>query len=1305
MKSTVLPRSTRRASRVVTFLLCVFTLISNLLGPVTLKAADYNLPNNVRAEFAGNNTDYVRIMYFLDQFRPGEAISETNKEELRNFLAMKIKEPNYGGFAEEYIDRFRLVYPDGKHDRAYCIEFGYLFNGNDNRTIMRFEDYMTKHNLTSEKREELELIGYWSYEYHRNDADALHWADVASNMIWEALNPGLIVWSDMPSYADKRSFVEQNVRKGMHAFRPQFEALPDQLIAGETVRLKNINPNARLDAFYVKSSSDGLVAKIEGNELVLLPEQNAVGAAGLTLAFGNKDYTGISLVSDGLSPDGPPMSSQNRQAVLSTKFQNPLQTELSFTILPAQLFNAEIKKTSVYPTLSKSLAGASYDLIYAAPPNGVPSDYSVNYLNQEYPVGSTILSNLKTDEEGLIRLQDLPLGTYDLIETAAPDGFLANSTAIRIVAKYDGTKNRYTEDVQQIIQNLMQPLEEVNAAIRSLNEKIRINQGRRSLLTELEIAPVEPSELITYERPALGYLEIMKHKTEQGDNFDSGLEVAEENIEFIVTDESGNEVDRMETNVDGWACSKLLPIGQYTLTQITEVEGLKKMEPFTLAIDVDGERSFAIIENAPIYARLQFFKTDARTKERIPASGIGFQIFSEESGGKPISMQTFYPTVETINTFYTDANGSVILPEQLRFGDYYLAEIKGPEGYFFDPDLPRTKISVQGEYTVIEQQIETKEVFNEPLMGIIEIQKTGSIFRGWQEKTSEFENNKTYTYNAPKYEEGALENVIFELIAAEDIYSHSSKLNEENKWEPVLLYKSGEVVDTIETNAEGFASSVELALGKYMIKETKAPVGYALAAAQEIELTADNPTVRVTTKSVSLHNEPQQYKLSFEKIFETSKWHEHHLQAPNKTIFGLFTQNPIQVGEYELPAETAVGFSGLDENLNASFLTAFPGEYYVKELVTHEAYELSDKTLSVIIAPAENQEKNTIEIALCPVKNDLKKLNLELYKISSKDEKPLENAIYRLVAVANGKDREIGRYATNKEGLIQVEGLEFGEYYLEEEVAPEGYVRLAEPVQFSINENTVLDFSRGFRLEIANNPTITRIRKVDVTTKEELPGAALSVIDITTGEVIDRWISTKQPHIIEGLLYGRAYRLVEELAPLGYEVTNTVHFSLSEDGVLNEVVIENELNAVEVLKICADSKKPLSGAKFAIVDTAQDLIAFAATDKNGKLIFRGLKPGQYILKETKAPTGYRLNESDYILTIDQSGRPDRRVITVENKQETPVDTPTEQKNRRSGTTNFPVTGDSIPVSVPLGILTSGLAFLLIGLWKKMRKHG
>ena len=341
-----------------------------------------------------------------------------------------------------------------------------------------------------------------------------------------------------------------------------------------------------------------------------------------------------------------------------------------------------------------------------------------------------------------------------------------------------------------------------------------------------------------------GTIALVKHT----DDGKTQIETPEVGSEFEVylksagSYENAKETERdvLTCDENGFAETKDLPYGEYTIKQTKGWEGKELLAPFNVFVKENGETYRFLINNATFEALIEIVKKDAETGKIIPAAGIGFKVRNTDTG-EYIVQHINYPTPTNIDIYYTDATGKLMMPEKLPYGNYEIIEQCTAYGYVLDSAPIAFK--VDGEKTVV-----TVEKFNMPQKGIVNISKSGEVF------FSAVESDGVYSF---VFADKGLAGAVYEIIAAEDIITPDG----------TLRYAKGTVVDTVTTDENGNAASKPLYLGKYTIRETKAPYGMVLNdEVKSVELTYAGETVKLTETSAEFYNERQKAEVSLSKV-------------------------------------------------------------------------------------------------------------------------------------------------------------------------------------------------------------------------------------------------------------------------------------------------------------------------------------------------------------------------------------------------------------------------------------------------------
>lgn len=415
------------------------------------------------------------------------------------------------------------------------------------------------------------------------------------------------------------------------------------------------------------------------------------------------------------------------------------------------------------------------------------------------------------------------------------------------------------------------------------------------------------------EQVIKGNIAIIKH-TNDGE---TKIETPESGATFEIylktagsyTASEEDERDIIVCDENGFGQTKDMPYGVYTVHQTSGWEGRELMKDFDVFIARNGQTYRYLINNANFESYIKVVKVDAESGKPIPYAGAGFQIY--DPTGNLVTMSFTYPTPTTIDTFYTDANGCLVTPAKLEYGKgYSLVEVQAPYGYVLDStpvyfDVTQDNATEESGVTVIKV-----DKPNMAQKGTITVEKTGEVFYGVSVSGSE---DAEVIYQ-PIYEIAGLSGAVYEIRAAEDIITPDG----------TVRFTKGEIVDTVTTGKDGLAKSRELYLGKYEVKEIKAPYGMVLNdEIHTVELVYAGQNVSVTETATSFVNERQKVEISLKKTLETSDLFGIGQNGELKNIsFGLFAaEELVSASGTSIPADGLIEIVTLDESGNGTVKT------------------------------------------------------------------------------------------------------------------------------------------------------------------------------------------------------------------------------------------------------------------------------------------------------------------------------------------------------------------------------------------------
>ena len=771
-----------------------------------------------------------------------------------------------------------------------------------------------------------------------------------------------------------------------------------------------------------------------------------------------------------------------------------------------------------------------------------------------------------------------------------------------------------------------------------------------SVGTEPEKYTIEsnPISMTVTEDVVKGNIAIIKHS----DDGSTQIETPEVGAEFeVYLKSSGSYANAVETERDyltcdenGFAQTKDMPYGIYTVHQTKGWEGTEFMADFDVKISADGQTYRYLINNAEFKSYIKVVKVDSETGKTIPYEGAGFEIY--DSNGQKISMTFAYPTPTTIDTFYTNSEGYLITPEVLPYGEYSLVEVQAPVGYVLDSTPVSFTVSAdnaeeENALTVIKVRKE-----NTAQKGKISVRKTGDIFTSVATASSAYTNENgemivnptTYT---PVFADGDLSDAVFQVIAVEDIVTLDG----------TTRAYAGDVVSEITTDENGYAETEPLYLGKYEVRETKAPYGYVLNnKPKDVELTYAGQEFEVRdTVNTAFENEYQSVRISLSKVMESDELFGIYGKDYYTSVrFGLFTAEDITAADGTvIPADGMISEVSLDENMTAKFDVQIPfGRYYVQEIATDEHYVLNGEKYLVNFEYM-GQDIQNVDIDCGQFVNLLKRGRIEGHKVDDKSE-PLENAVFGLFRTDCTEFVSANALMTavsDENGYFEFNNIPYGEYAVKEIAAPAGYIFSDEKYHVVINED-------GDVIEITaeNKPITVEISKRDIY-GNELVGAEM-VLENADGETVDKWTSDDTNHVVSKLGAGE-YVLKEIAAPDGYVIATDIKFSID---VYGNVTVENvdstavsdngyplivmvdDTTKVRISKRDITTGEELPGATLQIIDENGNVVEEWVSADEAHFIEGKLIAGkEYTLRETIAPDGYEIaNEIKFTVNADGS---------------------------------------------------------------------
>lgn len=909
-------------------------------------------------------------------------------------------------------------------------------------------------------------------------------------------------------------------------------------------------------------------------------------------------------------------------------------------------------------------------------------DYALSGAVFEIYSGDTVVDTLTTDTDGKAVSKPLPLGAYIIKEKAAPEGFVLNTAAYDVELAYAGqtievvyesvtvpnkpqtgtititkrdaetgaephgeaTLDGAVFEILDTEGNVLHTLTAVNDTVLSpelplgsyvVREKTppagyTLNETEFPVVIEYAGQTVEIVEkAVTVENTVIrGRISIIKY-AEFG--YGSNKETRPlAGIEFTITRKVDGEVmDTLTTDVSGYAISDVLLYGTYTITETKGIDSHKIIDPIDVTIDVDEKVYAYALENEAFKSELKIVKVDAETGNIIPAAGVQFRI--KDADGNWVVQRQLYPSPVDITVFETAADGTLVLPEPLLYGDYTLHEVKAGVGYLLNASPIPFSIGKDGETVVVE-------CANTPVMGKITVKKTGPTFTGVTETESEFGMVKTATYS-----DIPLEGAVFEVRAKTDIKTPDG----------TLKLSAGEVADTVTTGSDGSAVSKALYLGEYEVVETTAPEGYLLdTEPHAVTLRYKDQYTAIVSAQVGIRDDAPNVELTLIKRAELFHAEEAKIyMAPGEGfVFGLYADEDIHgVNTAVLPKDSLVNVGSTDSDGFLRIQGRIPfGLYRFVELAAPEGYVISKAAYPVELVYG-GSEVGCIKVAANdgqPILNELATGKIRLLKLDERYKAPNllqrifgggdTEADYRLKgAVFEVSNKELGvsiELTTDANGEALSPELPVGTYVIRETKAPAGFELSGQEYEAVITA----DSDEVLEYVCKNSPKQVHITKVSSVDGRLLAGAALEVKN-AAGEIIASDETDDKGELAFPMPRPGVYTVRELKAPTGYVLTDQT-FTVTADGeITGTTQLVNTPTRVVITKVDKDSGKKLAGAEIAIFDSKSNEVYSGVTNENGELAVIYLAPGEYTYREVKAPSGYGLNTAVMKFTVQADG--------------------------------------------------------------------
>lgn len=813
-----------------------------------------------------------------------------------------------------------------------------------------------------------------------------------------------------------------------------------------------------------------------------------------------------------------------------------------------------------------------------------------------YPTTVTHTSYF-TDECGyLILPQSLPMGHYRIEEVSAPDGYTVGENHIEIDVDSNAAYKMDSVSGDAVIEVAVTN-HPVKGELRIVKKGEMLNGYKKDFIYEPQVLEGAVFEVYAAE-------DICTADFQTDSEGDRILEYPKDSlVAELITDESGEAV------------LQDLPLGSYRVVEKTAPDGfiVGEAEQNVQFIYVDQDTPVIIerseVNNERPRVEISVIKKDAGNEEPLAGAEFGLYVKTDILSGEKVIAEAD----ALLATAVTDESGKAIFEQDIPFGEYYIRELKAPEGYVLSEEIADIIVSYEGQETRLIQ------------------------------REAVFMNNPT-----------TVEFTKSDITTGEEL--DGAVLS--------VLDKKKNVIDSW-TSVRGKPHMIKrLHIGEtYILREEFAPYGYLQA--EEVEFTVSD-TAEI--QKVEMRDAVPVGRIIINKKGEFAgsiSWND-MVAGTVEAVFGYVLRSMEKVTFEVYALEDIKAADGVSQDyykkddLVATITTDtlgyartddLPlGKYYVVEKETAEGFVLDNEARKIDLS-YRDQETPVVTYDQ-EWQNLRQKARVTVLKKEKGTQRVLPGAVFALCAkediigvdgnVIIKADTVIEQKATGQDGtLVFTADLPIGAtYYVKEVKAPAGFVSTEEIQEFTFTYAGWSEAELTFDCTFENRATKIKIKKTDIVTSKEIPGAKLQLTD-SEGNLVDEWISGEKPHYIEELPIGR-YTLREETAPKGYLLSEEVPFEVKDTGEIQTVEMfdDHAMGKVVLTKKDKDTEKPMEGVEFSLCNEEGKVLEVLVTDSQGYAEseiypiaeFENGKYSKelvYTLKETKTLDGYKLDETEH----------------------------------------------------------------------------
>ena len=856
----------------------------------------------------------------------------------------------------------------------------------------------------------------------------------------------------------------------------------------------------------------------------------------------------------------------------------------------------------------------------------------------EYGKASVKITNSSTHAEIGINgstLTGLPMGSYYSKETVVPNGYTQDTNIYTYTLSY---KDSTTEVIK------------VNGTVKNTVQK-----------APFEVIKVSTNNNTTAE--TIAGAEFTAILTKYVDFYGSFDEAKKHLNEF-----AKDEYSIFKTGDDGHGVSGLLAFGEYTVNETyTPSAEIETVEQFYVTIDRDSKTPIKeLVENdLPFEAYIKLQKQDKNTRKFVTYSNATFELYKLNEDTNKWEQVKCKVGNQYYTSWTTNNEGIARTETKLEAGNYKVTEIKVPTGF----------IQIDGELTFKVDKRNSTLNYDEDWDAWITVTIQNEQPKGNLKLNKKV--NLKEDIDTTMIKDIDFTKISFELVEKENVIDYA---------DGSVIYEKGKVIGKYNLKDDGTLTVENLPMGKYYLKELTTIDGAVLDQTEyDVIFEQTDTTTKEYTVNLNIENETTCIEISKTDITgeeelvgakltvidennevvdswtSTEKTHKIEGLIVGKTYilreeiapdgyvkaseikFTIKNTNEIQkvtmidkivemtkedIGGKEVEGAELKVLDKDGKIVDSWVSTKEP--HKIKGLIEGESYTLYEDyapdgyVISNEVTFTVTTEKETQKVVMIDKTVEVLKTDI--------DGNTIEGVTLSIISTKT--KNIVDKWETTNEAH-KVSGLIEGQtYILREEKVIYGYVK-ATDIEFTVTSDKETQ-------KIVMIDKVVEVIKTDFITGQEIEGAELQVVD-EDGNIIDEWVSTKEPHKIKGLEENKKYKLIEKTAPYGYELTEEIEFTVTTDKETQKIEMKDMpiLTDIKVVKVDSQTRKVINEKfTFGIFEDEKctKLIKeIKSNKKDGFITFEDLRYGTFFVKELKAPNGYELSDRVAKVEINDKG--------------------------------------------------------------------